>query len=215
MDFSNPLGAVDRVVKQTSHNGQSVRIVSGSTTFNTPSDDLWDAVTSASRIPRWFLPIGGELQMGGRYQLEGHAGGQITSCDPANAFDVTWECGENTSWVHVRLAADGDQTRLTLEHAMPMDEASEEHWRKYGPGATGVGWDLGLVGLALHIRTGETVQQEESHAWMASDEGKQFIRESASAWGEAHVSSGEDAGIATEMARQTALFYCGESEARD
>ena len=212
MDFSNPLGAVDRVVKQTSHNGQSVRIVSGSTTFNTPSDDLWDAVTSASRIPRWFLPIGGELQMGGRYQLEGHAGGQITSCDPANAFDVTWECGENTSWVHVRLAADGDQTRLTLEHAMPMDEASEEHWRKYGPGATGVGWDLSFVGLQFHVRTGETVPQEKSHAWMASDAGKQSIREWAAAWGDAHIDSGETATIAREMAEKTAKFYCGEPE---
>ncbi len=212
MNFSNPLSPVDRIVKQTSHDGQSVRVVSGSTTFATTCNDLWDAVTNANRIPQWFLPVSGNLQMGGRYQLKGHAGGQITSCDAPNAFDVTWECGQNTSWVRVRLAADGDRTRLTLEHIMPMDDASEEHWRKYGPGATGVGWDLGLIGLALHMQTGETVQQEESHAWMASDEGKQFIRESASGWGEAHALSGEDADIATEMARQTALFYCGESE---
>ncbi len=213
MDFSNPLGIVYRVTKEVTHDGQPARVVSGSTTFDTTSDDLWDAVTNAERIPHWFLPISGDLKLGGRYQLEGHAGGEITRCDPPEAFDITWKCGANVSWVHVRLAADGDGTRLTLEHIMLKDEASEEHWRKYGPGATGVGWDLGLVGLALHIRTGETVPQEESHAWMASDDGKQFIRKSAAAWREAHVDSGEDATIANEMAKQTAMFYCGESEA--
>jgi hypothetical protein len=33
--------------------------------------DLWDAVTNADRIPRWFLPVSGDLRLGGHYQLEG------------------------------------------------------------------------------------------------------------------------------------------------
>ena len=211
MDFSNPLGIAYRVVNEVTHDGQPARVVSGSTTFDTSPNDLWDAVTNAERIPRWFLPISGDLEMGGRYQLEGHASGEITRCDPPAAFDITWECGQNVSWVRVRLQADGDGTRLTLEHTMLKDEASEDHWRKFGPGATGVGWDLGFVGLVLHVRTGETVPQEEAHAWMATDDGKRFIRDSASAWGAAHVHSGEDATVATEMAELTAKFYTGES----
>ena len=93
---------------------------------------------------------------------------------------------------------------------MLKDDASEEHWRKYGPGATGVGWDLSFAGLSLHIQTRETVPQNESEVWMGSTEGKTFIRECSTAWADAHIDSGEDETIAREMAEQTARFYCGE-----
>ncbi len=53
--------------------------------------ELWDAVTNAERIPRWFAAITGELKLGGRYQLEGNAGGDITRCDAPTAVDITWE----------------------------------------------------------------------------------------------------------------------------
>lgn len=196
---------------EATHDGQPVRVVSGSATFATEPVDLWNAVTTTERLPQWFLPISGDLKEGGRYQLKGHAGGVVTRCDAPAAFDITWECGDNVSWIRVRLAGCDDGTRLTLEHTMPKDEAGEEHWRKYGAGATGVGWDLSFVGLHLHVQTGETVPQAESHAWMASDSGKAFIRECASAWGDAHIESGEDETVARAMADQTAKFYCGES----
>ena len=93
---------------------------------------------------------------------------------------------------------------------MLKDAESEEHWRKYGPGATGVGWDLGFAGLSFHILSGESVPQEEFHAWMVSTEGKQFIRCCATAWGAAHAESGEATAMANEMAVETAKFYCGE-----
>ena len=45
-------------------------------------------------------------------------------------------------------------TRLTLEHAVVKDEAGEAHWRQFGPGATGIGWDLSFLGMALHLDSG-------------------------------------------------------------
>ena len=30
-------------------------------------DDVWDACTNPERIPRWFLPVSGDLRLGGRY----------------------------------------------------------------------------------------------------------------------------------------------------
>ncbi len=172
--------------------------------------DLWDAVTNSERIPRWFLPITGDLKPGGRYQLEGNAGGEITRCDPPEALDVTWEYAENVSWVTVRFEPVGDGTRLTLEHTILKDEASEKHWKQFGPGATGVGWDLGFFGLGLHLESGQTVDQKESHAWMASEAGKSFMRDCAQAWGEAHISAGQAADVANAMAEQTAKAYAGE-----
>jgi hypothetical protein len=44
-------------------------------------EDVWDAITSAERIPRRFLPVSGDLRLG-RYQLQGNAGGEITGCNP-------------------------------------------------------------------------------------------------------------------------------------
>ena len=122
MDYSNALGIEYRAVKDAEHQGQPVRIVSGSRTYSAEIEELWDAVTNSERIPRWFAPITGELKLGGRYQLEGNAGGDITRCDPPRALDVTWECG-NVSWVTVRLESVTGGTRLTLEHLMGKDEA--------------------------------------------------------------------------------------------
>ena len=43
---------------------------------------MWDACTDPERIGRWFLPVSGDLRLGGRYQLEGNAGGEILRCEP-------------------------------------------------------------------------------------------------------------------------------------
>ena len=48
-------------------------------------------MTNGERIPRWFLPVSGELGPGGRYQLEGNAGGVITVCERQSHFALTWE----------------------------------------------------------------------------------------------------------------------------
>ena len=80
-----------------------------------------------------------------------------------------------------------------------------------GPGATGVGWDLGFLALGLHLDSGsEAIQEEENNAWMASSEGKAFITNCARSWRDAHIDSGEDTAIAAAMAEETAGFYCGE-----
>lgn len=210
MDYTNAFGAEFRDVRERKHDGKDVRVVSASRVYATDRDDLWHALTDAERIPRWFLPISGQLELGGRYQLEGNAGGTILRCDPPETLEVTWEFGKQTSWVHLRLEQADGGTRLTLEHLTPKDEAAEEHWKQYGPGAAGVGWDLSFLGLALHLDGGgEAVDQQESHAWMASDSGKAFMRDSATHWGEAHVKAGEDRAVAEAMAKRTGDFYTG------
>ncbi|MEM7587741.1 MAG: SRPBCC family protein [Acidobacteriota bacterium] len=209
MDFSSSLGTEVREVRDVEHDGQPARAVEGSRFYPTEIDDLWDALTSAERLPRWFLPVDGDLEPGGRYQLKGNAGGAIEHCDPPKVLRITWEYGGNVSWVAVRLALEEAGTRLTLVHTMLKDEASEAHWAKYGPGATGVGWDLAIQALGLHIAAGEALDLEAWEAWTASDEGKVFLRACAEAWGEAHIAAGEDAGVARAMAERTAKFYTG------
>ena len=211
MDYSDALGVEFREVRGATYDGKPVRVVRGARTYATDPDDLWDALTNIERIPRWFLPITGDLRLGGRYQLEGNAAGEITRCDPPEALDATWEFGGHVSWVTVRLAFDGDGTRLTLEHTMLKDEAGEEHWTQFGPGATGVGWDLSFLGLALHLDSGGApIDREASDAWMASDAGKAFMRACADAWGAAHIAAGEAPDVARAMAARTGAAYVGE-----
>ena len=211
MDFSRALGTELRETREVEHEGKAARVVEGSRFYSTEIDDLWDALTNAERIPRWFMPISGELKLGGRYHFKGNAEGTITRCDPPDTLDVTWEYGGSVSWVSVRLAPENDGARLTLVHTMLKDETGEAHWGTYGPGATGVGWDLSFFGLGLHLESdGGTVDRQASDAWLASDRGKIFVRACAESWGQAHVTSGEDGEIALAMASRTANAYTGE-----
>ncbi len=102
MDYSHALGTEFREVRDVEHEGKPARAVEGARVYSTETDDLWDALTNAERIPRWFLPIRGDLRLGGRYHLEGNAEGTITRCDPPEALDITWEFAGSVSWVNVR-----------------------------------------------------------------------------------------------------------------
>lgn len=210
-DFSAAHGADERRVTEASRDGKPTRVVVASRVYATDAPDLWDALTNPERIPRWFLPITGELRPGGRYQLQGNAGGTITRCEPPSTLEITWEFGGGVSWVAVRLEPADEGTRLTLEHSAPTVDIADEHWKMFGPGAVGVGWDLALMGLGLHVETGAAVDPAESGAWMASSEGKALVKECANAWGRAHVASGESEEVALAMAARTGAAYTGES----
>ena len=207
--LSNVIGAEFREVADREVDGQAAKAVIASRTYDTDIADLWDALTNAERIPRWFSPVSGELKLGGRYQIQGNAGGLIKRCEPPRALDITWEFGGGMSWVALRLVPHGGGARLTLEHLVLAKDVTEEHWRQFGPGAVGVGWDLSFLGLGLHLASGGEAFGEHDPAWMATDEAKAFMRTSAEGWAEAHIASGEDADIARGMAARTAAFYTG------
>ena len=206
---TNALGAEFRQFEERDHEGKPARVVIAVRTYDTHCEDLWDALTNIERIPRWFLPIEGDLRPGGRYQLKGNAGGSITRCDPPREFDITWEFGGGLSWVRVRLDAQGTRTRFTLEHIVHASDL-DQHWAQFGPGAVGIGWDLTLHGMDLYLNgDGSAVDHAAAHAWMASDAGKAFMRTSASAWAEAHIAGGADPDTARGMAARSSAAYTG------
>ena len=207
--LTSMLGAEFREVADRIQDGQPAKAVVAARVYDTDPKDLWDALTNPERIPRWFSPVTGDLKLGGRYQIQGNAGGTIQRCDAPRALDITWEFGGGKSWVTLRLAAEGAGTRLTLEHIMLAEDMKGEHWLQFGPGAVGVGWDLSFLGLGLHVASGAARLPETDPAWMATDEAKAFMRGSAEAWAEAHIASGEDPETAHRMAASTAKFYTG------
>ncbi len=208
--MSNALGLEICRVEQREHLGKDALVGIAVRTYDTTVEDLWEALTTPERLVRWFLPVEGELKLGGRYQLKGNAGGTITRCDAPEALDLTWEFAGGVSWVRVRLAPEGKKARLTLEHIAHTDAIGKEHLEKYGPGATGVGWDLALHGLWHHLtKGGQTLDAAAFQAWPQSTEGKAFIRARGEAWAEAYIASGAEPERARAQAERTIAFYTG------
>ena len=198
------VGAVDRRVYSAERDGVAVKVVEASRTYRAEMADVWDACTSAERLPRWFLPISGDLRPGGRFQFEGNAGGAIQRCESPSLLAVTWEYGGEISWVEVRLGGSQEGTVLQLTHTAAVDA---ERWKEFGPGAVGVGWDTALYGLGLHLESGESIDPAEAQAWMTSPEGIDFLTAASGEWGKASVAAGEAPEAAEAAAARTTAAY--------
>ena len=213
LDVIDQVGAVRREARSAVRDGKPVRVVAAAQSYDAEIADVWDAITNAERIPRWFLPISGELRLGGRYSLEGNADGEILECDPPSRLAVTWEFGGDVTWLEVRLDADGDRTTLELEHSA---QVPPERWAEFGPGAVGVGWDLTLMGLAQHLGPGApSVEPATAMAWMGSDEGLAFMARSSDAWADAAIAGGDDEIAARAAADRTIAAYTGSDATAD
>ncbi|QBI54997.1 SRPBCC family protein [Streptomonospora litoralis] len=185
------------------------RVLTIGQTYDASVQDVWDALTNPERIPRWFLPVSGDLREGGHYRLEGNAGGTIGSCDAPTSFTASWEFGGQVSWIEVSLAAEPTGTRLELVHIAHVDD---DTWERFGPGAVGVGWDMALSGLAEHLATGEAADPAEAERWTGSAEGRRFVELSSERWRQASVEFGTDEAAAHGAAERTTAFYTGAEE---
>lgn len=207
-DLAAHLGTMTRDVRNLERDGQPAKAVVAARVYDTSAADLWDALTNPQRLPRWFAPVTGELQLGGRFHVENNASGTITACEPHRHIAGTWEFAGATSWIDITLAPEGDGTRLELTHTAHLSP----HWDMFGPGAVGVGWDLGFMGLARHLAEPDAaVAMEAIEGWFGSDEAKAMIRTASDGWGAAAITAGENREHALEAAEATRRFYTGEA----
>ncbi|MGD9739509.1 MAG: SRPBCC family protein [Bauldia sp.] len=199
--------AITRIVKDTEVNGEPGKVIIAARVYDTDPADLFDALSNPERIRRWFLPVSGDLKLGGRYQFEGNAGGTITECTPPRRIAATWEFGGGISWVVLTLKPEGDKTLLELEHTAPLHPM----WGQFGPGAVGVGWDLGFYGLAIHVADPTSTNSPEANAtFHTTPEGREAIRVSSDAWGAADIAGGAPREAALAAAENSRQFYTGE-----
>jgi uncharacterized protein YndB with AHSA1/START domain len=214
-DVLDELAAVHRVVGKGSVPAGEAYTVELRRQYDAEIEDVWDAITSAERLPRWLTPVTGDLRLGGKYELEGMGHGEILRCEPPRLLKVSWLYGpdadawEGASEVEVRLSPGptGD-TEFELIHAAVVDP---HYFPTYGPGAGGVGWDLGLLALARLLAGAEIENLAE---YDKSPEGRQFLRRSAAAWGEAHLAAGGDPEQVTSAVEATTKFYVPDSTDR-
>jgi uncharacterized protein YndB with AHSA1/START domain len=208
IDVAKTIGAVVREVSSRDVDGQLARVIVATRTYATDVGDLWDALTNAERIPRWFLPVTGDLKLGGKFQFQGNAGGDINECVAPKHLAITWGMHGQVSWVTLDLSPKTKRsTELRLEHVAHVPEPM---WNDFGPGAVGSGWDQAMLGLDRHFATGgAAVDPKEFFAWIGSDDGKAFVRQSSDDWCRAQIADGADPAVARAGAEKVFKFYTG------
>ncbi len=190
-----------RSLRSDTRDGDEVRVLVLEKAYDAPRADVWDAVTSAERVSRWLGPLSGDLVLGGRFQVEGNAGGTVLQCAEPELLEITWEFGGDTTWVLLTLADDGSGTRLRLEHAARVDQVK---YGEFGPGAVGIGWEMAFGGLTKHLA--DPAWSPGTPDW--TDPGyPAFVRESGDAWAAAAVAAGEDEAQARAAAERCFTAY--------
>jgi uncharacterized protein YndB with AHSA1/START domain len=199
IDIAKQVAAVQRVVSQYSTDGGARVSVLLRRNYAAPIKDVWNALAEPDQLRRWFLPITGDLREGGRFQLEGNAGGEILRCAAPRLLKTTF--GEDTSVVELRLSEVDGGAGFEMMHSVPLELAGS------GAGAlfVGPGWDVGLLGLDRYLR-GQVVA--DLAEWEHSAEVQQFSRQTIKAWATAIEDSGTADGdeIAQGVAAATAQF---------
>lgn len=199
------LGAVERALTTVTRDGQELRLLTVTRTYDATPDEVWDALTTRERIERWMMPVTGDLEVGGRYQLEGNAGGEVLDCVPPERLALTWEYDGGVSWVDVSLRPTPSGTLLQLDHAAPVPP---EMWEQFGPGAVGIGWELALMGMAEHLAAPDAERPPRETVPDLSG----YMVDSSAAWGEVDIAAGTDPETARAAARRTAEAYTATPE---
>ncbi|MER7013618.1 SRPBCC domain-containing protein [Saccharopolyspora sp. NPDC000359] len=205
MSINDWIAQTTRDVRASSISGKPGIAAVARRTYDAGIEEVWDAITTPERIQRWFLPLSGDLQQGGKFQLEGHAGGQILECDRPRKLHLEWRFEDHPyQEVVVTLTPDGDdKTKLELEHTGPGEGGD-------GIGhvlAVGVGWDPALVSFGKFV-IGEEMDKQ---FWFESPEALEFTKLSVKAWAaaldESKVAPSDQIAKAAE---ETLKFYTPE-----
>lgn len=200
----DPAKAIIRKVEADCKDKQGTYAAISYSFYNTKIDDLWEALSSKERIPRWFTHVEGDLKIGGTFQIKDNASGTILQCQAPNSLSFTWEFAKDVSWVDLALTSTGENNcQLRLQH---QALAQGTHFSTYGPGATGIGWDLALVSLLHYIHTQETLNEDEI---LASSSYKDFVSLAAKEWGNAAINAGFDQESSQTQVKACEEFYWG------
>lgn len=205
-EFSRYLNTNSRSLTFEEFNGQPGRCVRISVKIPAPVATVWEAISTQRGLRSFLGDIRGDLREGGSFAIRDNASGAIHECVPQREIFTDWDFAESHSTVRVRLTEEEDFTVVDLEIASP--DTQDDHWNTYGPGATGVGWEMVLLGLQHYATTGESMDE---NTWIESGSAREAITHWADAWCDVHVSTGADDVAARKAADRTAAFYLGDS----
>lgn len=200
---------IDRQYRRGAREGDVTHVVTLSRIYQQGSEAVWAAFVNAERLGRWFLPVTGDLRPGGRFKVEGNAGGEVLACERPRHIAVTWEMMGGVSWVDLTFRSEGSGTRVTLRHIARTADMPAAMWDQFGPGAVGSGWEGGFMGLEISLNAPAALCDPALANWHATPEGRAFFTESAKAWADAAIAGGEDPKKMQATVPNLIAFYTG------
>lgn len=88
--------------------------------YDAPVEDVWDACTNPDRLRRWYVPVTGELRLGGSFQQAMMGSGVVQRCEPPQLLHLV--LGGGADEIELRLTpTDAGATTLELQHATTLD----------------------------------------------------------------------------------------------
>ena len=120
-------------------------------TYDAPIEDVWDACTDPDRLRRWYVPVTGDLRVGGRFEQAMMGGGEILACDAPRFLRLS--LGGGADEIELRLSEAGDgATLLELQHATTISEHEIGGEMYDAIFCMGGGYYPRLFALDLHLR---------------------------------------------------------------
>ena len=121
-------------------------------TYQTTVEDLWDACTNPERLARWYVPVIGDLRVGGSFQQVNMGGGTILVCDAPHLLKLS--LGDSADEIELRLSPgpEAGTAVLELEHATTLDSHDIGGQVFDAIFCMGGGYYPRLLALDLHLR---------------------------------------------------------------
>jgi uncharacterized protein YndB with AHSA1/START domain len=90
-------------------------------TYDAPIQDVWSACTDPDRLRRWYVPVTGDLRVGGRFEQVNMGSGEILECEAPSHLRLSLGGGADEIELWLRATDDG-MTELELQHATTIAE---------------------------------------------------------------------------------------------
>jgi uncharacterized protein YndB with AHSA1/START domain len=89
--------------------------------YDAPIEDVWDACTNPDRLRRWYVPVSGDLRLGGKFAQAGMGSGTIARCEAPHR--LTLDLSDGVDEIDLRLSTnESGATVLELQHATTCDQ---------------------------------------------------------------------------------------------
>jgi len=89
--------------------------------YDAPIEDVWDACTDPERLARWYVPVSGELRVGGSFKQEMMGSGTIERCEAPHDLLLSLAGGRDEIQLTLQ-SLPGGGTELELAHATTFAE---------------------------------------------------------------------------------------------
>jgi uncharacterized protein YndB with AHSA1/START domain len=108
------------LVRRPVASGAEARVAVMRRHYDAPVEDVWDACTDPERLARWYVPVTGDLRVGGSFEQVNMGSGVIVRCEPPTFLLVSLGGGVDEIELHLAASATGG-TDLRIEHATTLD----------------------------------------------------------------------------------------------